>query len=106
MSNMLDAHAKPLILQFQQGATEPTASQLARLQDALAAAFPARRVVLLPCGIEVAPGSQEDLMKIGEKLDALIGALAAEGEEEQESPPTSLDGYVLPGERNQSQSLG
>jgi len=46
------------------------------------------------------------LRRIEEKLDALLGALAAEGEEEQEAPPTSLDGDVLPGERNQSQSLG
>lgn len=44
--------------------------------------------------------------RVEEKLDALLGALAAEGEEEQEAPATSLDGDALPGERNQSQSLG
>lgn len=40
------------------------------------------------------------------KLDALLGALAAEGEEEQDTPGTSLDGEPLPRERDQSQSLG
>lgn len=45
-------------------------------------------------------------MKIGEKLDALIGALAADSEDEQETPATSLDGEQLPRERDQSQSLG
>lgn len=46
------------------------------------------------------------LNRIEEKLDALLGALAAEGEEEQDTPGTSLDGDDLPGERDQSQSLG
>ncbi len=45
-------------------------------------------------------------LRVEEKLDALLGALAAEGEEEQEAPATSLDGDALPGERDQSQSLG
>ncbi len=40
------------------------------------------------------------------KLDALIEALAAEGEEEHDQPARSLDGEVVPGERDQSQSLG
>lgn len=43
---------------------------------------------------------------IAEQLDALIKALAAEGEEEQEEPARSLDGELVPGERDQSQSLG
>lgn len=43
---------------------------------------------------------------VAQQLKALIDALAAEGEEEQEAPPTSLDGDALPGERDQSQSLG
>lgn len=42
----------------------------------------------------------------GRKLDALIEALAAEGEDEQEEPVRSLDGELVPGERDQSQSLG
>ncbi len=46
------------------------------------------------------------LKRVEEKLDALLCALAAEGEEEQEPQATSLDGDVLPAERNQSQSLG
>lgn len=41
-----------------------------------------------------------------EKVDALLSALAAEGEEEQEEPARSLDGELVPGERDQSQSLG
>ncbi len=43
---------------------------------------------------------------LGEKVDALLAALAAEGEEEQEEPARSLDGELVPGERDQSQSLG
>lgn len=42
----------------------------------------------------------------GRKLDALIEALATEGEEEHDQPARSLDGEVVPGERDQSQSLG
>lgn len=41
-----------------------------------------------------------------EKVDALLAALAAEGEEEQDEPARSLDGELVPGERDQSQSLG
>lgn len=40
------------------------------------------------------------------KLDALVEALAAESEEEQGEPTRSLDGELVPGERDQSQSLG
>jgi len=40
------------------------------------------------------------------KLDALLSALAAEGEEEQDAPAISLDGDPLPSHRDQSQSLG
>lgn len=40
------------------------------------------------------------------KVDALLVALAAEGEEEQDEPARSLDGELVPGERDQSQSLG
>lgn len=43
---------------------------------------------------------------IAEQLAALIEALAAEGEEEQDQPARSLDGELVPGERDQSQSLG
>lgn len=46
------------------------------------------------------------LARVEGKLDALLGALAAEGEEEQDAPGTSLDGDELPGERDQTQSLG
>jgi len=41
-----------------------------------------------------------------EKVGALLAALAAEGEEEQDEPARSLDGELVPGERDQSQSLG
>lgn len=51
-------------------------------------------------------GGITQLDRIERKLDVLIGALAAEGDEEQDVPATSLDGDALPGERNQSQSLG
>ncbi|QBL40511.1 hypothetical protein MG068_08315 [Stenotrophomonas sp. ASS1] len=40
------------------------------------------------------------------KVDALLAALEAEGEEEQEEPARNLDGELLPGDREQSQSLG
>lgn len=40
------------------------------------------------------------------KLDALLGALAEEGEAEQDEPARSLDGELVPGERDQSRSLG
>lgn len=40
------------------------------------------------------------------KVDALLAALAAEGEEEQDEAARSLDGELVPGERDQSQSLG
>lgn len=46
------------------------------------------------------------LRRIEEKQDALLEALAAEGEEEQDEPARSLDGELVPGERDQSQSLG
>ncbi|HHA2844548.1 hypothetical protein [Stenotrophomonas maltophilia] len=44
--------------------------------------------------------------RLEEKVDALLAALAAEGEEWQEEPARSLDGELVPGERDQSQSLG
>jgi hypothetical protein len=44
--------------------------------------------------------------RLEEKVDALLTALAAEGEEEQDEPARSLDGELVPGERDQSQSLG
>ena len=44
--------------------------------------------------------------RLEEKVDALLAALAAEGEEEPEEPARSLDGELVPGERDQSQSLG
>lgn len=43
---------------------------------------------------------------IAQQLAALIDALAAEGEEEQDEPTRSLDGELVPGDRDQSQSLG
>ncbi|WP_414609356.1 hypothetical protein [Stenotrophomonas sp. BR163] len=43
---------------------------------------------------------------IAQQLAALIDALAAEGEEEQDEPARSLNGELVPGERDQSQSLG
>jgi len=45
------------------------------------------------------------LKRVEEKLDALLGALADDGGEEQEAPATNLDGRLVPGERDQSQSL-
>lgn len=59
------------------------------------------------CRIELQQEEQRQATaRVEGKLDALLGALAAEGEEEQEAPATSLDGDALPGERDQSQSLG
>lgn len=44
--------------------------------------------------------------RVEAKLDALLGALAEDGEEEQDGPARSLDGGLVSGERDQSQSLG
>lgn len=44
--------------------------------------------------------------RLEEKVDALLTALEAETEEEQDEPARSLDGDLVPGERDQSQSLG
>lgn len=96
----------PLILQFRADATEPTDAGMTQLRARLAEAFPDRAVVVLPFGMEVAPGSQESLMEINGKLDALLMALAAESEEEQGEPVRSLDGNLVPSERDQSKSLG
>lgn len=46
------------------------------------------------------------LDRIEQKLNALLAALAAEGDEEQVTPATTLDGELVPGDRDQSQSLG
>ncbi|MBA0291042.1 hypothetical protein D7Y39_14595 [Stenotrophomonas maltophilia] len=46
------------------------------------------------------------LKRVEEKQDALLAALAAEGEEEQGEPARSLDGDLVPSERDQSKSLG
>lgn len=46
------------------------------------------------------------LKRVEEQFDVLIKTLAAEGEEEQDEPSRSLDGELVPGERDQSQSLG
>ena len=46
------------------------------------------------------------LDRIEQKLDALLAALAAEGEQEQDEQARSLDGELVPGDRDQSQSLG
>ncbi|WP_414490533.1 hypothetical protein [Stenotrophomonas maltophilia] len=52
------------------------------------------------------PEDSARLKRIEEKQDALLDALAAEGEEEQGEPARSLDGELVPGGRDQSQSLG
>ena len=44
--------------------------------------------------------------RLEEKVDGLLAALAAEGEEEQDEAARSLDGELVPGERDQTQSLG
>ncbi|MBH1626004.1 hypothetical protein I5U62_03565 [Stenotrophomonas maltophilia] len=44
--------------------------------------------------------------RLEDKVDALLAALAAEGVEEHDEPAHSLDGELMPGERDQSQSLG
>lgn len=43
---------------------------------------------------------------IAQQLTVLIKALADDGADEQEEPARSLDGELVPGERDQSQSLG
>ncbi|MBN5027977.1 hypothetical protein JY419_00845 [Stenotrophomonas maltophilia] len=44
--------------------------------------------------------------RIEEKVDGLLAALAAEGEEEQGELARDLDCDLVPGERDQSLSLG
>lgn len=48
--------------------------------------------------------NQSQLDRIEAKLDALLAALAAEGEDD-EAPDQSLDGVTLGRERDQSQAL-
>lgn len=55
---------------------------------------------------QVGAENKTQMDRIEKKLDALISALAAEFEEENEALATSLDGDPMPGDRNQSQSLG
>ena len=43
---------------------------------------------------------------IAEDLHQRAMALHDEGDEEQDTPATSLDGELVPGDRDQSQSLG
>lgn len=80
------------------------AAGLDHLAVELKAAYPDRRVVVLPPGVIVSDGEQLD--RIESKLAALMDALAADGEEEQDTPVTTLDGEALAGERDQAQSLG
>lgn len=44
--------------------------------------------------------------RLEEKFDGLLAALAAEGDAEQDEPSRGLDGELVPGERDQSLSLG
>ncbi|MGY6086100.1 hypothetical protein ACWWU7_08310 [Stenotrophomonas sp. SM006] len=44
--------------------------------------------------------------RLEEKVDVLLASLAAEGEGEQDQPARSLDGELVPSERDQSQGLG
>lgn len=44
--------------------------------------------------------------RLEEKFDGLLAALADEGEDEQDEPARSLDGELVPGDRDQSLSLG
>lgn len=94
-----------LILQFKPEATEPTESQSRRLREWLRAAFPDRTVVLLPCGVEVAPACQLELRSISQKLDALIDALVEEDVVEN-IVSVSLSGEPLGRERDQTKGLG
>lgn len=50
--------------------------------------------------------ADSQLDRIERKLDALVAALAADGEEELAEPARGFDGDQVPGERDQSQSLG
>lgn len=59
--------------------------------------------------MSIRPWNPEDdhrLKRIEGKLDTLVDALAAEGEEDQDEAARSLDGELVPGDRDQSQSLG
>ncbi|QNH21247.1 hypothetical protein HEP73_02161 [Xanthomonas sp. GW] len=67
-------------------------------------AYGDRMVIVLPPGITKSDSEQLD--RIERQLGVLINALAAEGEEEREAPITTLDGDVLPGDRDQTESLG
>lgn len=80
--------------------------QYAQLRDSLQRNLEAEALaIVLPPGVRLATNPAQ-LDRIEQKLDALIKALAAEGEEEQGAQGTSLDGEPLACERDQSQSLG
>lgn len=75
-----------------------------RLEKYVGDAFPGNRVLVLGDGIDVAMvPSDLRLQRIEAKLDTLIKALAEDGDE---LPECDLEGNVLGGERDQSQSLG
>jgi len=78
--------------------------QRAHLRAELERGFAGQRVVVLPPGVRKCRCDQLD--RIEHQLDALVAALADEGDEEQDTPATSLDGELVPGDRDQSQSLG
>lgn len=78
--------------------------QRERLRAELERGFTGQGVVVLPPGVKRCRCDQLD--RIEQQLAALVNALAEEGEEEQDEPARSLDGELVPGDRDQSQSLG
>jgi F0F1-type ATP synthase delta subunit len=91
-----------VIVQLAKDLTQQQSTQLAK---DLRAAFPHKRVVVLPPGVVVSHSEQLD--RIEQKLDTLIAALADEqDDQEKQGPIVTLDGEtVAAGDRDQTQGL-
>ncbi|MDR6094907.1 hypothetical protein [Stenotrophomonas sp. SORGH_AS_0321] len=94
--------AHDVIVQLAKDLTQQQSTQLA--QD-LRAAFPHKRVVVLPPGVVVSHSEQLD--RIEQKLDTLIAALADEQDDQEEQHHiVTLDGETIAADdRDQTQSL-
>ncbi len=80
--------------------------QIEQVRAIAEAAFPGRRLMIAHGGIQVSEfGRSEQMDRIEAKLDALLEALAEEGDGEE--PQHDLDGNLIEGgERDETASLG
>lgn len=80
-------------------------SQRQKLREIAERAFPGRRLMIVDGGIEVSDaGRSAQMDRIEAKLDALLDALADEGDDDE--PQYDLDGNLIEGgERDENESL-